>query len=121
MSAWSESIFPRFPDWSGRDNNELKELRTQALATAQGHVLEMGFGTGLNLLRYPASVAQIVAVDPNPGMARIAHRRMQERGMTVEHHQISAESQRGSWRTSILVARSDSEFLCPLAVTCFPA
>ena len=64
----------------------------RALAPAQGRVLELGFGTGLNLPHYPASVTHIVAVDPNPGMARIALRRMQDLDMTVEHHQISAES-----------------------------
>ena len=92
MRVWSESIFPRFLDWIARDNDELKELRTRALAPAQGRVLELGFGTGLNLPHYPRSVTQIVAVDPNPGMATIAHRRMQGLGIAVEHHQISAES-----------------------------
>ena len=92
MSVWSDSIFPRFLDWTARDNDELKELRTRALAPAQGRVLELGFGTGLNLPHYPPAVTQIVAVDPNPGMATLAHRRMQELGRAVEHHQISAES-----------------------------
>lgn len=92
MKVWSDSIFPRFLDWVARDNEELKELRSRALAPTQGRVLELGFGTGLNLAHYPPSVTKIVAVDPNPGMAAIAHRRMQTLGMTVEHHQISAES-----------------------------
>ena len=78
--------------WSARDNDELKELRTRALAPARGRVLELGFGTGLNLPHYPSRVTEIVAVDPNPGMSRIAHQRMQNLGMTVEHYQISAES-----------------------------
>jgi ubiquinone/menaquinone biosynthesis C-methylase UbiE len=92
MKVWSESIFPRFLDWTARDSDELKELRTRALARAQGRVLELGFGTGLNLPHYPRSVTEIVAVDPNPGMATIAHRRLQALGMRVEHHQVSAES-----------------------------
>jgi ubiquinone/menaquinone biosynthesis C-methylase UbiE len=75
-----------------RDDDELKTLRARALAPTQGRVLELGFGTGLNLPHYPPSVREIVAVDPNPGMAAIAQRRMQQLGMTVEHHQISAES-----------------------------
>jgi ubiquinone/menaquinone biosynthesis C-methylase UbiE len=92
MSVWSDSIFPRFLDWTARDNDELKELRTRALAPARGRVLELGFGTGLNLPHYPPTITEIVAVDPNPGMARIAHRRIQDLGMSVEHHQSSAES-----------------------------
>lgn len=92
MRVWSDSIFPRFLDWVARDNDELKALRTRALAPAQGRVLELGFGTGLNLPHYPPCVTQIVAVDPNPGMAAIARRRIHDLGMTVEHHQISAEA-----------------------------
>ena len=41
MSVWSEAIFPRFLDWTARDNDELKELRNRALAQAQGRVLEL--------------------------------------------------------------------------------
>ncbi len=92
MGIWSESVFPRILEWSARNNAELNDLRARAIAPAQGRVLELGFGTGLNLPFYPASVTQIVAVDPNPGMSRIARQRMQALGRTVEHHQISAES-----------------------------
>ena len=92
MGYWSNSIFPRFLDWAARDNDELKTLRTRAVASAQGRILELGFGTGLNLPHYPPSVKAIVAVDPNPGMAAIALRRMNDLGMAVTHHQISAES-----------------------------
>jgi ubiquinone/menaquinone biosynthesis C-methylase UbiE len=92
MRVWGDSIFPRVLDWMARGNDEIKELRTRALAPAQGRVLELGFGTGLNLPHYPPSVTEIVAVDPNPGMGAIAHRRMRELGMKVEHHQTSAEA-----------------------------
>jgi len=92
LGFWSDSIFPRFLDWVARDNRELRELRTRALLPAQGRVLELGFGTGLNLPHYPQSVQAIVAVDPNPGMAAIARRRMHDLGMAVTHHRISAES-----------------------------
>jgi SAM-dependent methyltransferase len=92
MGVWSESIMPRLLEWTARDSEELKELRTRALAPAKGRVLELGFGTGLNLPHYPPGVTQIVAVDPNPGMAKIAHRRIKDLGMAVEHHQVSAES-----------------------------
>lgn len=92
MSFWSNVVFPRVLDWSMRNNDELKELRTRALAPTRGRVLELGFGTGLNLPHYPADVTDIVAVDPNPGMATLARKRMRTRGISVQHRQISAES-----------------------------
>jgi ubiquinone/menaquinone biosynthesis C-methylase UbiE len=91
MKLWSEWIFPRIMDYSARGNAEIEVLRTEALAQSRGRILELGFGTGLNLTHYPADVRRIVAVDPNPGMARLARKRMAAAGIEVEHHQITAE------------------------------
>ncbi len=43
---------------------EFMAARPAALATAQGEVLEIGFGTGLNLALYPAEVEQLTVIDP---------------------------------------------------------
>jgi len=50
-------------DWVMRQMNE---LRPEALCTAGGDVLEIGFGTGLNLDFYPKGVTSLVAVEPEP-------------------------------------------------------
>jgi SAM-dependent methyltransferase len=50
-------------DWMMRQMND---LRPQALEGAEGEVLEVGFGTGLNLPAYPPSVKKVVGLDPNP-------------------------------------------------------
>jgi ubiquinone/menaquinone biosynthesis C-methylase UbiE len=91
MGLWREWVFPRFMDFTARDNEEIKSLRSRALARADGRILELGFGTGLNLPHYPPQVRRIVAVDPNPGMATLARRRMATLPIEVEHHQITAE------------------------------
>jgi len=41
-----------------------------------GDVMEVGFGTGLNLPHYPAQVRRITTVEPNVGMHRLAQRRI---------------------------------------------
>jgi len=91
MSLWNEWMFPRLMDLSIRGNLQLNDLRARTLDQAQGRILELGFGTGLNLAHYPAPVERIVAVDPSPGMAALAARRMAGAGIDVEHHQITAE------------------------------
>ena len=54
---------------------QIERLRTEALAPARGRVLEIGFGTGLNLAHYGAGVRELVAVEPSDGMlARAAPR-----------------------------------------------
>lgn len=69
----------------------LHRLREEALEGAHGEVLEIGFGTGLNLPHYPGRVRRIVGVDDNPGMLRRARRRAAASGIEVEHHGLSAE------------------------------
>jgi ubiquinone/menaquinone biosynthesis C-methylase UbiE len=46
------------------DRESFRDLRRQALKDLDGVVLEIGFGTGLNLPVYPKAVQKIIAVDP---------------------------------------------------------
>jgi len=91
MRFWGEWVCPRLLNAMIADNEEVKTLRSRALAGTKGRVLELGFGTGLNLHHYPPDVKRIVAVDPNPGMAALARERMASAGIEVEHHQTTAE------------------------------
>jgi ubiquinone/menaquinone biosynthesis C-methylase UbiE len=92
MRLWSERVFPWLMDQMAADDPEIKALRTRALAPTGGRVLELGFGTGLNLYHYPPAIRRIVAVDPNPGMKARARERMATLGIDVEHHRITAET-----------------------------
>ncbi|MGM0346185.1 MULTISPECIES: class I SAM-dependent methyltransferase [Streptomyces] len=47
-------------------------VRGRLLAGLSGRVLEVGAGNGLNFARYPATVAQVVAVEPEPLLGRLA-------------------------------------------------
>ena len=51
----------------------MDDMRPEALGPAEGEVLEVGFGTGLNLAHYPQSVTKVVGLDPmgTEGVARI--------------------------------------------------
>jgi ubiquinone/menaquinone biosynthesis C-methylase UbiE len=48
----------------------LREMRRQVLAEAEGRVLELGAGTGLNLELYPEAVEELILVEPDPHMAK---------------------------------------------------
>src|SRR5262245_43564585 len=61
---------------------ETERLRRDTLAPARGRVLEIGFGTGLNVPHYPPAVTHLVGVDPNPGMEKIARQRLGVASMT---------------------------------------
>ena len=42
----------------------MARLRREVLSGADGEILEIGFGTGLNLEHYPEHVRHLTAVDP---------------------------------------------------------
>jgi ubiquinone/menaquinone biosynthesis C-methylase UbiE len=63
---------------------ETQRLRKDALAPAHGRVLEIGFGTGLNVPYYPPAVNHLVGVDPNSGMEQMARQRLGAAPMRAE-------------------------------------
>jgi ubiquinone/menaquinone biosynthesis C-methylase UbiE len=91
MGIYSRIVFPRLCDWVMSDPRMAK-LRREALADVGGEVLEIGFGTGLNLPHYPEPVRRITTVDPNPGMSRIAQRRIAGSGIEVDQRAMSGEA-----------------------------
>ena len=91
MGVYSRVIFPRLCDWVMNDPR-MAALRSELLADVGGEVLEIGFGTGLNLPHYPEHVRRITTVDPNPGMNRLARRRIAEGGIAVDQRVLSGEA-----------------------------
>ena len=90
MGFYSQMIFPRLCDLL-LDRPFVARHRRELLAHAHGDVLEIGFGTGLNLPHYPRHVRKITTVDPNPGMYRLAHRRIKKTGIEVDQRLLSGE------------------------------
>lgn len=58
LRAW---IKPRFQDLAMRQMNP---MRAETIVDAEGEVLEVGFGTGLNLEYYGPAVKTLVGLDP---------------------------------------------------------
>jgi ubiquinone/menaquinone biosynthesis C-methylase UbiE len=52
----------------------LLPYRERVLSAAEGRVLEIGIGSGLNLPFYPARVSEIVGLEPVPRLAAMARR-----------------------------------------------
>ena len=90
MGFYSRHIFPRLCDWSMR-NPRMARLRREVLSEVDGEILEIGFGTGLNLEHYPERVRRLTAVDPGVGMSRIARRRIEKSHIDVDLRVQTAE------------------------------
>jgi ubiquinone/menaquinone biosynthesis C-methylase UbiE len=62
-----------FARWGGRNEERgNREYRRELLAGLSGRVLEVGAGTGLNFPHYPASVREVVAIEPEPSLRALA-------------------------------------------------
>ena len=89
MGFYSRHIFPRLLDWS-LGNAALAEHRLAALAPLRGNVLEIGFGTGLNLPFFPQRVSRLTAIDSKQMLRRKVAKRIAEARMPVERFELDA-------------------------------
>jgi ubiquinone/menaquinone biosynthesis C-methylase UbiE len=90
MGFYSQVIFPRLLDWS-MAGPAMAQYRQEVLAQVQGEVLEIGFGTGLNLPYYPKQIQKITTVDVNPGVNQLAQKRIQESSIAVDNRVLNGE------------------------------
>ncbi len=91
MGFYSRHVFPRLCDCL-MGLPALAGLRKELLADVGGEILEVGFGTGLNLAHYPEHVRRITTVDPNPGMNKRALKRIAASGIEVDQRELGGES-----------------------------
>lgn len=73
-------------------DRSLAQYRENVLANVTGNILEIGFGTGLNLSYYPDEIRQIVAIDANPGISKLAEKRIKQSSITVDHRILNGET-----------------------------
>ncbi len=74
MGVWSERVLPRLTD-RALSTREIGELRAEACAGLGGRVLEIGFGSGLNLPHLPPEVTSVCAVEPADAGWELSHDR----------------------------------------------
>ncbi len=88
---YQQTIFPLFLGIFMRKESLMK-ARKELLADAAGKILEIGFGTGLNLFAYPADVKKITVVEVNPGMKPAAEKNIKNSDIKIDWIETSAES-----------------------------
>lgn len=90
MGIYATYIFPRLMDWVLRGERFQTERRL-LLASAHGVVLEIGFGTGLNLPHYPSTITGLHTVEPARLLPDRVARRVARTPFPVHLRQLSAE------------------------------
>jgi len=64
MALWSDRILPHLVDRALSTGDVMKE-RERVCAALEGRVIELGFGSGLNIDKYPEAVESVAAVEPS--------------------------------------------------------
>jgi ubiquinone/menaquinone biosynthesis C-methylase UbiE len=84
LSFYDDRILPRLTNLACSSKPARKQ-REKIVPRAYGDVLEIGFGSGLNLPHYDrASVRRVFGLEPSAGMRRLAAKRIEQSGIDVE-------------------------------------
>ncbi|MGH0033988.1 MAG: class I SAM-dependent methyltransferase [Myxococcota bacterium] len=80
-----------FPHLMEAGMKSMARLRPAALADARGEVLELGFGTGLNLPHYPEGVTRLSTADPMNALGERVRERIDTAPFPVDVHHLPAD------------------------------
>jgi SAM-dependent methyltransferase len=83
MGFYREHVLPVLVD-RACGTAGLKKWRSELSSGLSGRVLEIGFGSGLNVEHYPSTVEKVLAVEPSAKGFRIAQRRIAGSSVPVE-------------------------------------
>ena len=91
MPFYRDHIYPRLVDILG-DPLPIRKIRQRIIPLAQGKVLEIGVGSGANFIHYDATkVTKLYALEPNPGMIRLAERQQRKTKLNIEFIDLPGE------------------------------
>lgn len=90
MSFYGDQVLPRAIDLA-LGGGELGRIRARVTAGLAGEVLEIGFGSGLNVPHYPPGVTRVRAVDPSVTGRKLAAKRLAACAVPVRYIGLDAQ------------------------------
>lgn len=91
MGVYADHVLPRIINVACATKANVP-LRKRVCAGLHGRVLEVGFGTGLNVPHYPAAVTEVVAVEPADLGWKLAQKRVAGSSTRVERVGLDGQS-----------------------------
>jgi ubiquinone/menaquinone biosynthesis C-methylase UbiE len=90
MGIYADSIAPRVVDFVCKPQG-LTKWRSRCVEGLAGTVVEIGFGAGRNLLLYPDTVTEVIAVEPSPVMRARATRQIVQSSIPLRWGGLDAQ------------------------------
>lgn len=91
MSFYLNYVIPRLTHLSMRQK-QLLPFRQRVIGAAEGRVLEIGIGSGLNLPLYSSAVKSVIGLEPSPELLRMARTRAEAATRPITLLDASAEA-----------------------------
>jgi ubiquinone/menaquinone biosynthesis C-methylase UbiE len=91
MGFYDNQVVPRFTDLV-MSRRELTPIRARVAASLDGDVLEVGFGSGLNVPHYPAAVTRVRGIDPATIGRKLAAKRVAASRVPVEYTDLDGQA-----------------------------
>ncbi|GAA0660022.1 class I SAM-dependent methyltransferase [Kitasatospora atroaurantiaca] len=91
MGFYAEQVVPRIVNVACA-MGEAGELRRRVCQGLAGEVVEIGFGSGLNIPYYPAAVTRVDAVEPSDVGWKLAGKRLAATPVTVQRAGLDGQS-----------------------------
>jgi SAM-dependent methyltransferase len=91
MGVYGEHVLPRVID-AACGLESVHPLRRRVCAGLEGDVVEIGFGSGLNVPFYPAAVTRVAAVEPADVGWKLAAKRLRETSVPVQRSGLDGQS-----------------------------
>jgi ubiquinone/menaquinone biosynthesis C-methylase UbiE len=91
MSFYREHVYPHLVHALGNPK-PIAQIRQRIIPLAEGNVLEIGVGTGVNFPHYDCTkVKKVIALEPNPGMLRRADKQRARAAFQIEFLDLPGE------------------------------
>ncbi|MEJ2376758.1 MAG: class I SAM-dependent methyltransferase [Pseudolabrys sp.] len=90
MAFYRHVLLPKLCDLAMR-NKRFRPYRERVIGAAEGRVLEIGVGSGLNLKLYKPAAREIIALEPDPALLRMTAAKAGEAARPVRCLEASAE------------------------------
>ena len=91
MPFYRDHIYPHIVKRLG-DPKPIRDVRERIVPLAEGKVLEIGVGPGVNFALYnPARVEKVYALEPNPGMIRLAEPQRRQTKLDIDFLDLPSE------------------------------